>query len=169
MAGPRSAWVLTRQVRAAFDGECAKTEDIRGAGTKIAASRAQFREYAMRGSPPPRPARLGSPRAKYSPLWTVSAPNQGVFDVLARKSPRRGPNFANTQCEAAQRRVPLSPRLTHQSYITLQGERVKRGNFQGVVVISLSRGSNYANAQCEAVHGRTPFGMGSHAPSTRRF
>jgi hypothetical protein len=147
---------------------CQKRESSRRR-CAIAESRAQFRECAMRGSPPPRPARLGSPRAKYAPLWTVSAPNQGVPDVLVRKSPRRGPNFANTQSEAAQRRVTHCPGLTRQMYITIQGGRVKRGNLRGVVVISPSRGPNHANTQCEAVHGRIPLGVGPHALSTRRF
>jgi hypothetical protein len=83
--------------------------------------------------------------------------------------PSRGPNFANTQCEAVQRRVPLSPSPMRQMYITLQGERVKRGNLRGVVVLSPSRGPNFANAQCEAVHRHVPLGLDPHAPSTRRY
>ena len=81
MAGPRSAWVPTRQVRAAFDGECAKTEDIRGAGTEITASRAQFREYAMRGSPRPHPARLRSPSTRRTYLFKASASKEGIFEA----------------------------------------------------------------------------------------
>jgi hypothetical protein len=137
-ATSRSAWIPTRQVRAAMDGERAKPGSTRRAGTKIAAPRAQFREYAKRGSPTPchalprshatnvhhyprwacqkressrrrcdiaearaqfreyamrgsprsDPTRRGSPRAKYAPLLTVSAPKQRTFEALARKTPR---------------------------------------------------------------------------------
>jgi hypothetical protein len=73
----------------------------------IAKSRAQLRECAMGGRPRPDPARRGSPRAKYAPLLTESAPNQRTFEALARKSLRRGPNLADAQCEAVHRHITL--------------------------------------------------------------
>ena len=50
---------------------------------EITDSRAQFREYEMRDSPPPHPARLTSSSAKHSPLSTVSVPKTGIFEVPA--------------------------------------------------------------------------------------
>ena len=78
-AESRSAWASTRKVRPAFDGERAETGNSRRTGAKNAASRAHFQEYTMRCSPPPRPARLGSPHAKYAPISTASAPNRESY------------------------------------------------------------------------------------------
>ena len=113
-----------------IDGDRVKTGDLRGVVVTSRFRGPNSAKYAMRGSPPPHPARLGSPLAKYAPLWTVSAPNQGIYDVLARKSPRRGPNLAKAQCEAVQRRVPLSPGLTHQNISLSKVKVSKEGIFE---------------------------------------
>jgi len=46
----------------------------------IAESRAQFREYAMRGSPPPHPTRLRSPRTSRTSLSMASVSKGGIFE-----------------------------------------------------------------------------------------
>jgi hypothetical protein len=65
---------------------------------------------------------------------------------------------------AASHSAPVS---THQTHITLQGERVKRGNLRGVVVILPSRGPNFANTQCETVHHRISLSSGLHEPNAQ--
>jgi hypothetical protein len=122
-AEPRSAWAPTRKARAAFDGERAKTGNSRRAGAKFAASRAHFHECTMRCSPPPRPARLGAPRAKYTPpLSTVSAPNResyicgssevNVAGHRPRSHRRRSPVGAHKSAQPAARTLAEGHRDT---------------------------------------------------------
>ena len=48
---------------------------------QIAVSRAQFRIYAMRDSPPPHPARPGFPRTKHTPLYTANVSKEGEIEA----------------------------------------------------------------------------------------
>jgi len=55
-----------------------------GPGVNIAYRRSHFAKCAMRGSPPPHPARLGSPSTKYTQFSTASMPKAEIFEAPAR-------------------------------------------------------------------------------------
>jgi hypothetical protein len=56
---------------------------LEASGVNIAYWRSDFFECVMRGSPPPHPARLLSPRTKYTPLSTMSVSKAGIVETPA--------------------------------------------------------------------------------------
>jgi hypothetical protein len=79
----RSIRVVTRQRIIIIHGERVKIESVRGGAVKSPSRGPLWRKNVTRGSPPPHPARLGSPGTKYIPISTVSVSNAGIFEAPA--------------------------------------------------------------------------------------
>ena len=125
-------------------------------------------KYSLRGSPPPHPAQLGSPRTKHMSIQTVSVSKQGVRGGVV-ESPSRGPNSAKYSLRGspAQHPTKLGSPLTHQKHANLDGERVKTGSIRGGVVKSPSRGPNSAKYSLRGSPAPHPTQLGS--PRTRNM
>ena len=138
------------------------TTPILGPGGVHAGLRAQFCEYAMRGSLAPYPTRLRSPSTNEGYTCPATVLNAGVFGQATRIRQYGGPIWRNTQCEAVRRRIPLGS----GTQAPTRGKPVQRQYLMRVSFYSHSpiRGPNLANTQCEAVSRCISLGSGLQAP-----
>ena len=137
-AASHSAWVSTHQTHINLDGDRAKTGNLRGVVVISRFRGPNSAKCVMRGSPPPHPTQLGSPRTNHTPAYTVSMSTQGIFEAASSNRRVEGPIRPNPHCEAVKRRIPLSLGLHAPKHTSLNGEHVKTGNLRGGVVISPS-------------------------------
>ena len=133
----RFASVFMHEVDICVHGGHVHGRYLRGPGVECRLLEVPFCEYAMQGSETPHPALLVPPSTKRSYAVKV-----GVSTVRISEAP--GVNIVHWRshfCDYVVRGTPpphpARPRVPkHQIHITLDGERVKRGDLRGPGVSS---------------------------------
>ena len=128
-AASRSTSVLKYEVDVCGHDEYIYTSYLGGSGGKNRLLEVPFCDYVMRGSPRPHPTLLVFSDTKCSHAATVDIFIVGISEAPSRHRPFEGPfgEMRNARRPIAASRSTLVS--THQTHITLQGERVKRGIF----------------------------------------